>query len=208
MLPTRFRLAAAVAALWLATMTTSPAQAHCDGLDGPVVTAARQALETGDPSPVLIWVQPGDEAAVRAAFAESLAVRRLGPQARALADRSFFETVVRLHRAGEGAPYTGLQPAGRDLGPAIRLADAAVASGSDAQVTALLADAVTHGVRERLEALRQKRGFSRGDLAAGRAYVADYVAFIHYVEAVHSAATASNRGHYPEAAAEPHGDAH
>jgi hypothetical protein len=204
---TRFQLAAAVAALWLATAVSSPAQAHCDGLDGPVVTAARQALETGDPSAALIWVRPDDEPAVRAAFAESLAVRRLGPQARELADRSFFETLVRLHRAAEGASFTGLQPAGRDLGPAIPLADAAVVSGSDAEVNALLAEAVTHGVRERLAALRQKRGFARGDLAAGRAYVADYVAFIHYVEAVHSAATASNRGHYPEPAADAHGDA-
>jgi hypothetical protein len=204
---TRLKLFAAGAALWLAASVASPAYAHCDGLDGPVVTAARQALEAGDPSLVLIWVQPDDEAAVRAAFAESLAVRRLGRQARELADRSFFETVVRLHRAAEGAPYAGLQPAGRDLGPAIPLADAAVASGSDAEVTALLAEAVTHGVRERLAALRQKRGFARGDLAAGRAYVADYVAFIHYVEAIHAAATASNRGHYPEAAAEQHGDA-
>ena len=201
----RIKIVAAVAALWLATAVSTPAQAHCDGLDGPVVTAARQALETGDPNLALIWVQPADEPAVRAAFTESLAVRRLGPQAREMADRSFFETVVRLHRAAEGAPYTGLQPAGRDLGPAIPLADAAVSSGSDAEVTALLADAVTHGVRERLAALRQKRGFARGDLAAGRAFVADYVAFIHYVEAIHTVAAASNRGHFPEPATDTHG---
>ena len=204
---TCLKLVAAAAALWLATAVPSPAQAHCDGVDGPVVTAARQALETGDPNLALIWVPPADEPAVRAAFAESLAVRRLGPQARQMADRSFFETVVRLHRAAEGAPYSGLQPAGRDLGPAIPLADAAVTSGSDAEVTALLADAVTHGVRERLAALRQKRGFARSDLAAGRAYVADYVAFIHYVEAIHTAAAASNRGHYSEPAADAHGGA-
>jgi hypothetical protein len=201
---TRLKLVAAMAALLLATGVSSTAQAHCDGLDGPVVTAARQALETGDPNLALIWVQPADEPAVRAAFAESLAVRRLGPQARQMADRSFFETVVRLHRAAEGAPYTGLQPAGRDLGPVIPLADAAVTSGSDAEVTVLLADAVSHGVRERLAALRQKRGFAPGDLAAGRAFVADYVAFIHYVEAIHTAATASNRGHFPEPAADAH----
>ena len=30
--------------------------AHCDGMDGPVVTAAKQALETGDVNLVLIWV--------------------------------------------------------------------------------------------------------------------------------------------------------
>jgi len=31
------------------------ALAHCDTLDGPVVTAARKALENGDAKPVLIW---------------------------------------------------------------------------------------------------------------------------------------------------------
>ena len=108
----------------------SPAMAHCDGLDGPVVAAARSALDNGNPNPVLIWVQPKDEGEIRAAFAEALDVRKLGPKAKAMADTYFFETLVRLHRAGEGAPYTGLKPAGRDLGPAIPLADKAVASGS------------------------------------------------------------------------------
>jgi hypothetical protein len=31
-----------------------PARAHCDGLDGPVVMAARKALETGNVNLVLI----------------------------------------------------------------------------------------------------------------------------------------------------------
>ena len=33
------------------------ASAHCDGLDGPVVQAAQQALETGNVNLVLVWVQ-------------------------------------------------------------------------------------------------------------------------------------------------------
>ena len=56
----------------------TPASAHCDGVDGPVVAAARQALDSGDPNPVLIWVQPKDEAEVRRAFNEAVAVRKLG----------------------------------------------------------------------------------------------------------------------------------
>jgi hypothetical protein len=92
---------------------------HCDGLDGPVVSLARRALDAGNVNLVLPWVREQDEAEVREAFAHALAVRKLGGEAKDLADRHFFETLVRVHRAGEGAPYTGLKPAGRDLGPAI-----------------------------------------------------------------------------------------
>ena len=148
---------------------------------------------------MLIWVRAADEAALRAAFAETLAVRRLGPQAQAVADRAFFETVVRLHRTAEGAPYTGLQPAGRDLGPAIRLADEAVESGSAENVTDLLVEQVSSGVRARLATLEERRRFARGDLAAGREYVAAYVSFIHYVEGIHTAAASAAEGHYPAA---------
>jgi len=93
--------------------------AHCDGMDGPVVKAAQRTLESGNVNGILIWVQKKDEGEVRRAFERTLTVRKLSLEAKSLADMYFFETVVRLHRAGEGAPYTGLTPAGRDLGPAI-----------------------------------------------------------------------------------------
>jgi hypothetical protein len=178
----------------LALALAAPASAHCDGLDGPVVTAAAQALAANDPNRVLIWVQPGDEAELRAAFDHALAVRRLGPEARELADRFFFETLVRLHRAGEGAPYTGLKPAGRDPGPAIRLADRAVAAGVDDEVARFIGEEVVHGIHERFQDLQRKRHFAPADLAAGRAYVASYVTFIHYVEGLDAAARQKAEG--------------
>ena len=95
---------------------------HCDSLDGPVVTAARQALETDDLDLILPFVHEDGEAEVRAMFASVQSVRGLGEATREIADRLFFETVVRIHRAGEGAPYTGLKPAGLDVGPVIPLA--------------------------------------------------------------------------------------
>jgi hypothetical protein len=106
------------------------ALAHCDGLDGPVVQAARKALETGEVNLVLIWVQKPDEAEIKRAFDHAQTVRKLSAEARELADRYFFETLVRIHRAGEGAPFTGLKPAGRDLGPAIPAADNALRDGN------------------------------------------------------------------------------
>lgn len=185
-------------ALTASLLLVSPVSAHCDGLDGPVVAAARQALNSGDPNAILIWVQPRDEQEVRHAFAEAVAVRKLGPQARDMADRYLFETLVRLHRAGEGAPYTGLKPAGRDLGPAIPLADQAGDSGSDHDLAAFAVKEVEMGIHQKFADLQRKRDFRPDDLAAGREYVASYVAFVHYVEALHQAAEAGASGHYAE----------
>lgn len=193
----RFRMVASLA-LAAALFLPAPASAHCDGLDGPVVAAARQALESGDPNPVLIWVQPKDEADVRRAFKESVAVRKLSAEAREMADRYFFETLVRVHRAGEGAPYTGLKPAGRDLGPAIPLADKAVATGSATELSEFAAKEVEQGIRKKFADIQRKRNFRPDDLAAGRDYVASYVSFVHYVEGVHQAVESGAAGHYTD----------
>lgn len=181
-------LAAAVPLLLALPGTARP---HCDTLDGPVVVTARHALETGKLNPVLAWVRPQDEAEIRAAFARTLSVRKAGGDARALADTWFFETLVRVHRAGEGAPYTGLKPAGEDLGPAVQAADAAIQSRSAAAVDHLLADAVRSGLHERFTRLMaQKRPGE--DVAAGRAWVQAYVPYVHFVEGVYEASGAAS----------------
>lgn len=171
---------------------------HCDGLDGPVVTQARKALETGNVNLVLPWVRSDDEDEIRHAFDHALAVRKLGPQARELADTHFFETLVRIHRAGEGAPYTGLKPAGRDLGPAIPAADQALEGGSVDAVVNLLTDAVRAGVHQRFRAAEGRRKFDANDVSAGRAYVEAYVPYIHYVEQLWHDAKGGAHGHQPE----------
>jgi hypothetical protein len=174
--------------------------AHCDSLDGPVVKAAQQALETRNLSQVLIWVQADDEPEIRAAFEQTLAVRALSPQGRELADRYFFETVVRVHRAGEGASYTGLKPAGRDLGPAIPAADKALDEGSLSPVITLLTKGVDDGVRRQFEEVITAKHFTPGDVVAGREYVRTYVEFIHYVERLYEAIMTPAHGHVAESA--------
>ena len=120
--------ALAALALPIALAWAPYAQAHCDTLDGPVVTAARSALDTGNINPVLVWVQKKDEDEIHSAFQRTLAVRKAGSEARALADSYFFETLVRIHRAGERAPYTGLKPAGA-VEPPVAAADKAIKTG-------------------------------------------------------------------------------
>ena len=171
---------------------------HCDGLDGPVVTLARKALEAGNVNLVLPWVRAEDEGEIRQAFDHALAVRKLGPDARELADTHFYETLVRIHRAGEGAAFTGLKPAGRDLGPAIPAADQALEGGSIDAVVKLLADAVCAGVHQRYHAAVSRRKFDANDVSAGRAYVEAYVPYIHYVERLWRDAQSGAHGHHAE----------
>lgn len=192
----------AAVALALCLLHPVAARAHCDTLDGPVVVAARQALETGKVNPVLAWVRPQDEKEIRAAFARARAVRQPGGEARELADTWFFETLVRVHRDGEGAPFTGLQPAGLDLGPAVPAADRALATGSPETVEKLLVAAVRAGLHERFEAVKA-RELPGDDVAAGRAWVAAYVPFVHWVEGVFEAAQAGAWSH-AEHAGETH----
>jgi uncharacterized protein DUF6448 len=173
------------------------ASAHCDALDGPVVNAARKALQEEDPTPVLIWVQKGDEPEIQKAFQLTLAVRKLGPEAQALAETYFFETVVRIHRAGEGAPYTGLKPEGTDPGPAILAADRSLAEGRLEPTERLLTDSVRSGLRKRFDLAAGAKNYRKNDVEAGRRYVAAYVSFIHYVDELYGLAVLPWEEHAP-----------
>jgi Family of unknown function (DUF6448) len=202
----RFSTGLLLSVLVLTMILAWPARllAHCDGLDGPVVKAARAALDRRDPAAVLIWVQASDEPEIRRAFEQTLAVRGLSPQAAELADRFFFETVVRVHRAGEGAPYTGLKPAGRDLGPAIPAADQALARGSAAELSKLLTDTVRERLQRHFDEVKAARAFNPAEVPAGREYVRAYVQFIHYVERLYGAATTEAHGHFDETSTPVH----
>lgn len=200
------RVLIGLAVLVLSALEAPPALAHCDSLDGPVIRDARAALESRDVTPVLKWVAPGEEAGIREAFARTLSVRGLGPEARSLADHYFFETLVRIHRQGEGAPYAGLKTAGSPLEPGIAEADAALEAGTvDALVGVATAD-VTNGLRTRHARALETRAHARESVARGREYVAAYVDFIHYAERLLRDARGDAEGHAPEAT--PPGHAH
>jgi len=157
------------------------AAAHCDSLDGPVITEARAALAEGDATPTLKWVRADDEQEIRDAFAQTLAVRKLGPEAQELADRYFFETLVRIHRAGEGAPYTGLKLAGA-IEPVIAKADQALEKGSVDELAQTIAAYTGEGIRERFRHTREAQKHAKDSVQAGREYVEAYVTYVHYVE--------------------------
>ena len=163
---------------------------HCDSLDGPVVAAARRSLRGGRPDPILPYVRVEMEPELRQAFELAAKARAAGPDA-CDADRWFFETAVRLHRAGEGATFTGLKPAGLDVGPAIPAAERALESGSAEQLTDVLCAVLREQARHRLEhAMRLKEHAAEG-VPAARDYVEAMLGYQVWAHRIYRQATAA-----------------
>lgn len=161
------------------------ASAHCDTLDGPVIQDAKKAFEAKDITPILKWVKPKDENTVRAAFKKVLNGKAKNTEA---AEHNFFATLVKIHRAGEGAPFTGLKAAGA-VEPAVAEADKALASGSTEALAKLITDDVTAGIKKRYEQAAAAYKHKDESVAQGREFVEAYVAYTHYVERLHQDAT-------------------
>jgi hypothetical protein len=151
-------------------------------MDGPVIKAAQRALRTGNLNHVLIWVQEPVEGEIRKLFGEVRKVRTLSPRARDLADMYFYETVVRLHRAGEGEPYTGLKPTGTEEAKIFVELDDALTGNLPGKLSEKIPAAQRAEFEARFRDVAGKRKFGVNDVKAGRQYVASYVAFLHWFE--------------------------
>ena len=182
-------------------------RAHCDTLDGPVVQTARTALQKGDITPLLKWVRAEDEQDIQAAFARTLSVRSKGDEARDLADLYFFETLVRIHRAGEGAPYTGLKSA-ETVDHAVVLADQALADGNVDKLVTILSGAMADNIRVRFQETLASRKHADDSVEAGREFVRDYVVFTHYVEGLHTMLQGGHDHHGAKKQGEEKGHGH
>lgn len=169
------------------------AAAHCDTLDGPVVIEAKVALEKGDITPLLKWVKKTNEAEIRDLFNKTLAVRGKGKDVQELADMYFFETLVRVHRAGEGAPYTGLKREPAE--PIIAATDKALESGSIDHVVKHVTEAAAKGIRERFARTAEAKKHAGETVEKGREFVEAYVDFTHFVERLHMDIVAKTAHH-------------
>ncbi|HZW38792.1 MAG TPA: DUF6448 family protein [Ignavibacteriaceae bacterium] len=156
--------------------------AHCDGIDGPVVKAAKKALEENNINYALIWVKKEHEDAIKKSFENTLKVRVLSPDAKELADMYFFETLVRLHRQGEGEMYAGLKPSGTDIGKAIPAADEAIENNDIHKLHGIVPTKDMKEVEGLFNKVMSKKNFDVNNVEVGREYVEAYVKFIHKVE--------------------------
>lgn len=153
---------------------------HCDTRDGPIAKAVRKALETGNVNFILIWISESAEHEMKDVFEKALKARKLGKEAKDVADDWVLETAVRLHRAGEGAPYTGIKPAGLDEGPVVPKAEKAIETGDPKDVIHFINHITEEELQRRFKLVYSKKDYDENDVIAGREYVQAFIGFVVY----------------------------
>ena len=158
--------------------------AHCDSYDGPVIKDALKALETNNVSLVYKWIDQKDEPTIVDLFNKTYALKSGDQEIYAIVEKHFLETLVRLHRAGEGEPFTGLKPAG-SAEPIVKMSDKALEDQNIDDLLRKLDDHINSVVLEKYEKVIALDKTKDESVEKGREYVAAYIDYTHTLEAIH-----------------------
>lgn len=156
--------------------------AHCDTMEGPLVLDAQKAIRLNNVNIVLKWVPVDQEAEIREAFKLASKVRGLSREAGELADKYFFDTLVRIHRAGEGMPFTGVKPKGTPIEETVKAADQSIALGNLTPLKNLVPEGNKPELEKRFAQAMSLKNFDANDVEAGRKYVEAYIRFFKFAE--------------------------
>ncbi len=170
--------------LMFTIVTATSAYAHCDSYDGPVIKDAEIALETNNVNLVLKWVSQGQETEIVTLFDKTIKFQGVDNELYTLVKKHFLETLVRLHRETEGAPYTGLKPAGTAK-MIIQLTDEAISTGSTDDLISKLNKHIEKIIRQKYEKVAMLNNEKDDSIEKGRQYVEAYVDYTHTIEAIH-----------------------
>ncbi|MEQ8200281.1 MAG: DUF6448 family protein [Syntrophomonadaceae bacterium] len=171
-----------VAAILFAFVWPRKASAHCDTMEGPTVADGKKALETGNVNYAAKWISPEYDQELQKVFDLAVKVRKLNMEAQELADMYFLETLVRLHRLGEGVGYTGIKPYGTPIDTKIAAADKSIAVGNLTPLEGMVPSEQMAELKERFAKVIALKDFDSNDVAAGRAYISAYVSFFKFAE--------------------------
>lgn len=158
------------------------ASAHCDTMEGPTVSDAKKALESNNVNYALKWVQPENEKAITQVFEQAMKAEKVSPEAKDLADKKFFEELVKVHRAGEGAPFTGVKPVGTPVNEKVAAADKSIEVGNLSPLEGMVPAEEMPELKERFEKAMALKNFDVNNVDAGREYIEAYVSFFKFAE--------------------------
>lgn len=178
----------------LSFMLTYRASAHCDSYDGPVIKDALKALEINNVNLVLKWISSEQEREITDLFSTVYSLRNGNKEIYNLAEKHFLETLVRLHRETENAPYTGLKEAGH-VEPIIKMSDNALQNGDPEQLLSALTQHINAVLKEKYLKVDELMQVKEESVVKGREYVDAYVDFVHTVEAFHEIIEGKHQRH-------------
>jgi len=164
-----------------------------DAGNGPVIKAAKMALETGNPNYILIWIPEESENTLKNLLEKTCCERGVQKNTGDRAINWYFETVNRFHYAGRCPHYTRMKSDrlyGNQIIPDV---EGAIETGNFEKIIARIPDSHVADARERFHRIRNKRNYDINNIADGRAYVSAFITFIEYVRNL-SSGSAGNEG--------------
>ncbi|SMO40478.1 hypothetical protein SAMN06265379_101555 [Saccharicrinis carchari] len=164
-------------------LVSLPGFAHCDSYDGPVIKDALKALDKNNVQLVLKWIEPQQEKEIISLFDKTYRLKKGDKQVYSIVEKHFLETLVRLHRETEGAPYTGLKPAGSTT-PLVVMADNSIAKNDVGEVINTVTTHLEQVLRDRYATVAKLGKTKDESVEQGRAYVHAYVQYTHTLEAL------------------------
>ena len=168
----------------IVTISTKQTFAHCDSYDGPTVKDAYKALETNNVQLVLKWIDKSQEAEIISLFNKTYKLKNGDKEIYEIVEKHFLETLVRLHRETEGAPYTGLKPAGTTK-KIIVMSDKAIESGTIDDLMMKFNSHIEMVIREKYNQVIELDKVKNESVEKGREYVKAYVEYTHLLEGIH-----------------------
>ena len=106
----------------------------------------------------------------------------LSSESKELAEQYFFSELVRLHRAGEGAPFDGLKPHGTPVDEKVKAADESIAVGNLSPLEGMIEEEKMPELKERFEKVIELKDFDVNNVEEGREYIEAYVMFFKFAE--------------------------
>ena len=166
----------------LLILSTNVTFAHCDTMDGPLIKDARLAIAQNNINYALKWVSSKNEAEIKDAFKLMMKVRETGPEGKELAEKYFFETLVRIHRTGEGMPFTGVKPSGTPIDDKVLAADKSIEIGNLSPFKNMVSKDILQELTKRFNKVMSLKNFDVNNVEAGREYIEVYVLFFKFAE--------------------------
>ncbi|MCK9400672.1 MAG: DUF6448 family protein [Bacteroidales bacterium] len=182
--------------------------AHCDTMDGPLIADAKQAIEQNNVNYTLKWVPAAHEKEIKDAFDLMMKVRGFSTDAKVLAETYFFETLVRIHRAGEGVPFTGVKPSGIPIDEKVLAADKSIEVGNLSPLEGMVSKDDMPELTKRFDKVMSLKKFDVNNVEAGREYIEAYVQFFKFAEGEVEGHAAEGHGCDGHSIAPAQGDAH
>lgn len=149
--------------------------------NGPVMSAAKKALETGKAHHILIWIPEASENTLKNLLEKACCERRIQTDGYDHIIDWYFATVRRFHSVGYGPRNLNISLKTLEEKTIISLVERACESGNFEEIAMVIPDIPAGELRQQFNDVMKKRNYDVENIAAGRVYVSEFTDFIAFV---------------------------